>query len=268
MARSEFGGTFAAWIVTTGTAAGDGSLPVVLPSSPVTLTIYDNPDGAVVTDLLDEGGAPVTSISVAAGSAYIPRFSGPDGLTSLWVQEAGGRWLPIPRWDPGTDPGGGSGDVVLAGDNSYEYPDSQQPPWLQIDVPDDGSLSSGWSNRLEVRFWDNTTSQYRHGFHVNEKGLLRARGTTPNDVPARFMAHPAQTLATAILELTPSDNAIKLAQFFLDRAVFTIGVTLPYVTNPGGERLYFGSADPNTDAAYADHRPRVGDGWVDYNGEA
>ena len=268
MARNTFGGVMASWAVSSADISGVNA--VVLPGTAVTLTIYDAPDGAVITDMLDADGAAMSELVLPAGNPYIPKFSGPDGVATLWVQAAAGSWLPVPRFDDGTTAGGGGGgvgDVLLAGGNAFEYANSQDPdPWLRVDIPDDASDSSAWSNRLEFRFWDDTTSQYRHGFHVNEKSLLRTRGTTPTDVPVRFMAHPAQAAGTALVELTLSDNTQKLFQQLLSLAVFGTGVQVPYVQNPNGERLYFGSADPNTDAAYANHRPRTGDAWFDYNG--
>lgn len=265
MARFEFGGVLAAWVVTTADA-GDGTQTVILPPAATTVPIYDAPDGVEVTDFLDETGAPVSAISVAGGDPYFPRFQGPDALATLWFQSSGGRWLPVPRWDDGTGTGGGgTGDVELAGGNSHEYPDSQSPPWLIVKRPNDNSDSSVWSNLLEIQYWDSTTSQYRNGFHVNEKGLLRTRGTTPADVPARFMAHPSQETAVPLVEVTLSDNTVKLLQVFLSQAVFQVPVVVPYVVNPLGERLYWGTADPNEDAAYASHRPNLGAAWINYN---
>ena len=267
MARNVFGGTLASWAVSSADVGGVAT--VVLPASATPLTIYDAPAGAVVTDMLDADGAAISEIVLPPGDPYIPQFSGPDGVATLWVQAASGAWLPVPRFDDGTTTGGGggTGDVLLSGGNTFEYPNSQDPdPWLRVDVPDDASASGSWSNRLEFRFWDTTTSQYREGAYINEKSLLRTRGTTPTDVPVRFMAHPSQTAATALFELTPRDNTIKLFQQFLALAKFGTGVQVPYLENPAGERLYFGTANPNTDAAYAAHRPRTGDAWFDFNG--
>lgn len=275
MARYQFGGVMAAWLVSTvpDEALGEGIEVVTLPTDSTTLEIYDAPDGAgsLVTDLLDENGNPVSEISVPAGDPYIPRFQGPDGVQSLWVQSATGRWLPLPRWDDGAGDGGGDDDgeqyVKLEGGNEHEYEDSQSPPWLIIRRPNDSTDSTQWSNMVEFHFWDSTTNQYRLGFYLNEKGLLRTRGVTPTDVPVRFMAHPNQGSNTAVVEVTPSDNTIKLIQLFLSQAVFRIPVVVPYLVNPLGERLYFGTADPATDPAYEDHRPDIGSGWIDFLGE-
>lgn len=269
MARFSFGGVMAAWVVSTAAADdefGAGIQALVLPNETSSLTVYDGANGSQVTDLLDAGGAAVSTISVPAGDPYIPKFSGPDGVEVLWVESAAGHWLPMPRFDDGTGTGGGggAGDVVLAGGNSYEYDDSLSTPWLLLKRPDDNSDSATWQNMVEVQFWDNSTSQYRSGWSVNEKGLLRTRGTTPNDVVARFLAHPSQDDAVPVLELTLDDTATKLAQFFTGSVVLTVPITVPYLANPLGERLYFGTQSPND----GDFPPNSGDAWLDYNGDA
>ena len=99
MARSEFGGVMAAWIVqTTEPDEMTGTRTVILSAGQTELTIYDAPEGAVVTDLLDEAGTAVSGVTVPAGAPYIPRFSGPDGVAVLWVQTEGGQWLPVPPY--------------------------------------------------------------------------------------------------------------------------------------------------------------------------
>lgn len=267
MARTEFGGVMAAWIINhTATETGIGPDLLTLPPTGVTVDVYDAPGGAQLTDLLDLDGNTISTLTLPDGDAYLPRFFGPDGLDRVWIQAATGAWLPVPRFDETVATA--VGDVSLAGGNVQEYADSQAEPWLILRRPDDGTDSSTWPNMLEVYYWDTGSSQYRLGFYLNEKGLLRARGTTPSDVAARFMAHPTQGSTTAILETTLSDNTQKLLQVFTTQVVSNVGMQAPYVANPAGERLYFGSADPATDAAYASHRPRAGDAWLDYNGEA
>lgn len=272
MARTVFGGVMSAWVVQTVAAdsLSTGAQAVILPTTSTTLTVYDGPSGTALTDLLDATGNPATSVPITAGSPYIPQFSGPDGVDRVWAPAADGTWLPIPRFDEGGTGGGGgaTGDVLLAGGNVHEYTDSQSPPWLILRRPNDGTSSSAWQNMLEVRYYDTTSGTYRLGFYVNEKGLLRTRGTSPSDTEARFMAHPGKGPAVAIMEATLDDNTKKLFQVFTGSALFNVGVQVPYLTNPVGQRLYFGTADPATDPAYATFRPRTGDGWLDYNGEA
>ena len=105
MARFEFGGVMAAWVVSSAPVANTFSAEVravTILTDGIPLAIYDAANGTEVTDFLDEGGQPVTKISVFPSDPYIPRFSGPDGVTSLWAQADGGRWVPIPRWDDGS----------------------------------------------------------------------------------------------------------------------------------------------------------------------
>ena len=268
MARYEFGGVMAAWVVST--VAGDGGIEIVtLPAAGTTLTIYDAPEGQVVTDFIDENGNPVTEITLPAGDPYIPRFQGPDGAEALWVQAANGRWLPLPRWNDGSEVGGSDPDAVkLSGGNVFEYADSQSPPWLVVRRPNDGTDSTQWSNLLEFQYWDNDSNRYRLGFHLNEKALLRVRGVTANDVAVRFMAHPNLIPQWPVMEVTRDNNTEKIFQVFERQVTSHVGVQVPFLVNPQGERLYFGTADPATDPAYADYRPNVGDVWLDFNGEA
>lgn len=139
MARSEFGGVMSAWVVsyapTTDISAAQVQ-SVTLPTDATTLQIYDSPGGALVTDFLDEEGQPVTEITIPGSSAYIPRFSGPDGVESLWVQAVTGRWLPIPRWDNGVllaGPQGEQGEPGPAGEpGTTDYEQLTNLPALHI----------------------------------------------------------------------------------------------------------------------------------------
>jgi hypothetical protein len=274
MARYEFGGVMAAWVVTTAQNEDiyGGATAVVLPTEEIVLDIRDAPDGSPVTDFLDENGDPVSSISVQAGDPYIPYFQGPDDVDRLYVQADTGRWLPIPHYTVVATGGGGGdleGAVLLEGGNEYEYEDSAPDgdPWLRVRVPNDNTNSSTWPNRLEFQYWDDTTGQYRTGFHLNEKCLLRVRGVTPGDVAVRFIAHPNLSDTWPVMEVTgdnSQDPNQKYFQVFQHSIRAQVGMQVPYLTNPKGERLYWGSYDPNEDEAWAAHRPRIGDGWLDF----
>lgn len=272
MARFEFGGVMAAWVVSTIASDdefGAGTHALLLPNEDVTLEIYDAPSGSLVNDFLDSDGNAASAIVIPANTGTIPRFSGPGGAEALWVQNFDGAWVPMPRFTTdgtGSGEGGGVGDVVLAGGNSYEYPNSQQGPWLTLKIPNDNSSSGAWANRLETYYWDNSTSQYRLGFHLNEKVLLRTRGTTPDDVAARIMAHPSLNAQWPVLETTKNDNTVKLFQSYQDKTVSKVPMVVPYFVNEEGEKLFFGTQDPSTGPYAADLNP--GDAWIDYNGEA
>ncbi|MEU5284114.1 SGNH/GDSL hydrolase family protein [Streptomyces sp. NPDC020755] len=82
MARYNFGQGVADFVVTP----TDG-IWAVAPDTPI--TFWTEPvEGTAYTDLLSEGGIPVTSI---ASDEYgqIPRFAGPTGVTGMWA-DAGG----------------------------------------------------------------------------------------------------------------------------------------------------------------------------------
>ena len=158
-----------------------------------------------------------------------------------------------------------AGYVRLPGGNTFDLPNSVGEPWMRLRVPNDLSDSTTWPNRIEVWYFDTTLADYRLGWYINEKGLLRTRGTTPSDVPARIMGHPAQSSTVALQEWTPDDNTVKLIQFLLSQAVFNVPIIVPYIVNPLGERLYWGTGNPYEHAAYANYRPDLGSGWIDYN---
>jgi len=127
VARFDFGGVFAAWVVSSLNASatlGDGVTVVTLPNTSVTLDIRDAENGAVVNDFLDSAGGAVTSITVPTGSPYIPKFSGPDGVEALYVQASSGEWLPIPRYSTGAT----GGTLTQAqGDARYLKSDAIRP---------------------------------------------------------------------------------------------------------------------------------------------
>jgi hypothetical protein len=270
MARYEFGGVMAAWVVATVASDdefGAGTRALLVPSTDTYVPVYDAPSGSLVTDLLDSDGNVLSGLVVPAGTSIIPKFSGPDGVESLWVQGWDGTYVPVPHFTASEAGGGGGvGDVVLSGGNAYEYLDSQGAPWLTLKVPNDNSDTTEWQNRLETYYWDNSTSQYRLGFHLNEKLLLRTRGVTPSDVAARFSAHPSLDDEVPVMETTATDINDKLFQSFESKTVSTVPVVVPYLVNEQGEKLFFGTQDPST-GAHAGSLA-VGDAWLDFNGEA
>lgn len=82
MARYEFGAGVADYVV----QPSDG-LWGIAPN--VTVTFWDAATaGSQYTDLLDAGSNPITEV-VADGQGFLPRFSGPDGITGMWA-DAGG----------------------------------------------------------------------------------------------------------------------------------------------------------------------------------
>ncbi|MFB4306994.1 hypothetical protein [Actinomadura sp. GTD37] len=73
-----------------------GSGGEVIAAGDVTLTFWSAKSGGLpYTDLLDGGGATVTSITSADGTGLlpvgtIPEFQGPDSVTAMWAEPVGG----------------------------------------------------------------------------------------------------------------------------------------------------------------------------------
>lgn len=149
-----------------------------------------------------------------------------------------------------------AGYEKVAGGNTHTAPNSLSQH-ASYAWPNDGSDSSTWPNRLEYKYFDTSTGTMRLGAYINEKSLARVRGTTPSDVPWRIMAHPSQT--AAIGEVTLDDNTQKLWQWFVDHITSGVYLEVPWLQNSFGERLFFGSVDPNTYAT-----PNLGDAWIDF----
>lgn len=91
MSRHWFGQSPADWTF----SVGDGDVAVL--QGGVQVTAWSAPEGGVqYEDLLDAGGVAITSVvtgdgsSAAAPLGTIPRFQGPDGITSIWADSGGG----------------------------------------------------------------------------------------------------------------------------------------------------------------------------------
>lgn len=103
MARHWFGQSPADWTFTVG-AADAATL-----AGGVTIKFYDQPTaGTQYTDLLDSTGLPITQVTSATGATglpkgTIPRFQGPDTVTSMWADAGGGYRSLIMANDLGTD---------------------------------------------------------------------------------------------------------------------------------------------------------------------
>ncbi|WP_151484858.1 SGNH/GDSL hydrolase family protein [Streptomyces albicerus] len=103
MARHWFGQSPADWTFTVG-AADAATL-----AGGVTVKFYDQPTaGTQYTDLLDSTGAPITQVVSATGATglpkgTIPRFQGPDNITSMWADAGGGYRSLVMAVDLGAD---------------------------------------------------------------------------------------------------------------------------------------------------------------------
>jgi len=109
MARFAFGGEVTQLMVSEDAANADAL--IIAPGA--ALPLYDDADGSLVTDFLlwnqatDTFPTPASSI-VASASGYLPRFQGPDGLDTLWVEASDGMWLRLFSSDAAAAPGAGA----------------------------------------------------------------------------------------------------------------------------------------------------------------
>lgn len=103
MTRHIFGQGPSDWTFTVG-AANAATL-----AGGVVITLWDDPtSGTQQTNLLDATGAPIATVTSSTGVGglplgSIPRFFGPDGVTSLWADAGGGSRSLMIALDLGTD---------------------------------------------------------------------------------------------------------------------------------------------------------------------
>lgn len=104
MARHWFGQSLTDWTMVLGdeTQVDDVRFRPAITTGPVAVTFWDSATGGTqYTDLLDASGAPITQVTTADGTGVlplgtIPRFQGPDGVTSMWADAGGGaRYLMV-----------------------------------------------------------------------------------------------------------------------------------------------------------------------------
>ncbi|HEX6969099.1 MAG TPA: hypothetical protein VF174_09855 [Micromonosporaceae bacterium] len=107
MARLLYGGTPADFAVALGSSV---QIPDVIPEATgrtalipegaVVFNVYDSVDGNQVTDLLDESGSPISTVSTSVelgDLGRVPAFYGPDNYTAdLWLTTDGTVYYRIP----------------------------------------------------------------------------------------------------------------------------------------------------------------------------
>lgn len=105
----------------------------------------------------------------------------------------------------------------------------------RVDIPDDGSATGTWPDRLAFYFNHATNGPTRTGY-FNEYGELRARPGKTNTVSFRCQSHSAGTTGN-ILEVTNSTNAT---------VYFAVGPNSPQLTLPNGIKVATGSGSPES----------------------
>ena len=102
--RFWFGQSPTDWTMVLGaeTESNGVKLRPAIAAGPVTVTFWDSATGGTqYTDLLDASGEPITHVTTADGTGTlpvgtIPRFQGPNGVTEMWADAAGGaRYLMV-----------------------------------------------------------------------------------------------------------------------------------------------------------------------------
>lgn len=94
---------------------------------------------------------------------------------------------------------------------------------LRVEIPDDGSPTGTWPDRLAFFYVDPDDGPQRAGY-ANEYGEWRARAAKSNTVAFRAMPHPDNTTA-AILQVTDEVQAVE----YLSVNREEITATIPFV---------------------------------------
>jgi hypothetical protein len=98
--------------------------------------------------------------------------------------------------------------------------------FAEVQIPDDGSSTAGWPDRLAFYFWSGS-AWVRTGY-FNEYGELRSRKAKTSTVSARFQDH-ASTSTVDILQVTNSANDTVYLGVSRTLAAFGVPVTAPNV---------------------------------------
>jgi hypothetical protein len=90
--RHSFGADLASWATdlgddATSTSGQDGKLALFIPGA--VISFYDSASGGTLyTDLLDNLGTPITSVTTDTNGEF-PQFSGPDDIWTMWADGSG-----------------------------------------------------------------------------------------------------------------------------------------------------------------------------------
>lgn len=89
MARHDFGGDIAAYVITKGDSQAAGSTAILTPGA--TVTFYSaQSGGSQHTDLQDLTGVAISSVT-SDSNGSIPQLRGPDGVWAMWADANGGN---------------------------------------------------------------------------------------------------------------------------------------------------------------------------------
>lgn len=98
---------------------------------------------------------------------------------------------------------------------------------LRVDIPDDGSPSSEWPDRLVFFYIDPDDGAVRAGY-FNELGELRARAAKASTVAFRAMGHPNNTTQD-IVQVTDSGQTTVYAGFAATGVTLTVNLAAPNI---------------------------------------
>jgi hypothetical protein len=136
--------------------------------------------------------------------------------------------------------------VSMAGANIATLADSSLQ-FLRINIPDDGSPTGGWPDRLPFYF-----AGTRTGYH-NEYGELRARPAKQSTVALRAMAHGSGSSGD-VFQVASSDSA----SVYLGVSQTQITATVPMITPNLPQKITVSDTAPSS--------PQDGDIWFDTSG--
>lgn len=183
-------------------------VPVDATGSPVgvTLTVWDEPDGTQLTDLLAaDGVTPITAIEVPSGTIQIPAFYGPDGVdTDLYLKDPEGDYTRIDLGPPG--PAGAPGGVTSVNGSTgvVVIPDASTTVEGIVELATSAETTTGTdTTRATTPAGVKAVADTKQPIDVDVSGLATT-GTVTIDVSNGQGVYSSATL-TGNVTLTPSN---------------------------------------------------------------
>jgi hypothetical protein len=150
-------------------------------------------DNRRVTDLWRIDGSDFLSEAIPNGIISTPAdgavgaFAGPDDCDTLYIQVgSSGSRSPIQAVRQSLAQPRVIGDLAVLPDSLTQL--------MRVEIPDDGSPTSTWPDRLVFFYVDPVDGLVRTGY-FNEYGEVRGRSAKQNTVAGRFLAHEDNTTA-------------------------------------------------------------------------